>query len=71
MIGIPKKHFRELLLHPKYGLCVYIVNHLQTENTLLRLGSCDYEGFFAELFSKGKDNWQRGIGVESYFSNGH
>ena len=26
-----KKHFRELLLHPKYGFCVYIVVYLQTE----------------------------------------
>ena len=48
-----KKHFRELLLHPKYGLCVYIVKHLQTEYILLRPDSCDYEGFFAEVCSKG------------------
>ena len=32
-----KKHFIELLLHPKYGLCVYIVKHL-------RPSPCDYEG---------------------------
>ena len=51
-----KKHFRELLPHPKYGLCVYFVKHLQTEYILLRPDSCDYEGFCAELFSKGKDN---------------
>ena len=51
-----KKHFRELLLHPKYGLCVYIVKHLQTEYILLRPDSCDYEGFVAEVFSKEKGN---------------
>ena len=51
-----KKHFRELLLHPKYGRWVYIVKHLQTEYILLRPDSCDYEGFSADVFSKEKGN---------------
>ena len=51
-----KIYFRELLLHPKYGLCVYLVKRLQAEYIHLKPDSCDYEGFFAECFSKGKDN---------------
>ena len=32
------------------------MKHLQTEFILLRPDFCGYEGFFAELFPKGKDN---------------
>ena len=35
---------------------LYIVKHLQTEYILLSPNFCDYEGFFAELFSKWKDS---------------
>ena len=54
MIGIPK--------HPSensyfiQNICVYIVNHLQTEYILLTRDSCHYEGFFVELLPKRKDN---------------
>ena len=50
-----KNIFRELLLHPKYRLTVYIIKHLQTEYILLPSDFCNFKGYFAELFCKGID----------------
>ena len=47
-----KKHFRELLLHAKYRLCVYIVKDLQTENILMRLTPVIVKDFLLKFFLK-------------------
>ena len=53
MIGIPKNASENSYFIQNMD---YIVKYLQTEYILLRPDSCDYEGFFAELFSKGNNS---------------
>ena len=55
MIGIPKNASENSYFIQNMDF-VYIVKYLQTEYILLRPDSCDYEGFFAELFSKGNNS---------------
>ena len=47
-----RKHFRELLFHPSFGLCVYIVSHnLRDQYIVLRPDDIDFELFFEEIAS--------------------
>ena len=47
-----RKHFRELLCHPSFGLCVYIVSHnLRSQYIVLRPDEVDFELFFEEIAS--------------------
>ena len=53
---INDRHTKNDLENPYFirnmDFTLYIVKHLQTEYILLSPNFCDYEGFFAELFSK-------------------
>ena len=46
-----KKHFTELVLHPKYGLCVTIVKAKQKEYVVLRPDNFSLEGFYQHCFA--------------------
>lgn len=46
-----KKHFTELVLHPKYGLCVNIVKVKQKEYIVLRPDNFNLEAFYEHCFT--------------------
>ena len=44
-----KKHFKELLLHPKFGLCVQIITINEKQFVVLRSDDVDLEDFFLQI----------------------
>ena len=51
-----KKHFKEMLLHPNYGLCVYLVDTLKGNLfVILRSDDVDLEDFYLHLYESGID----------------
>ena len=46
-----KKHFTELVLHPRYGLCVNIVKAKQKEHLVLRPDNFNLEAFYEHCFA--------------------
>ncbi len=49
-----KKRFKELLLHPEFGLCVYIVSLKEKQYIVLRADEIDLDDFFLDLSANDK-----------------
>ena len=50
-----RKRFKELLLHPEFGLCVYVISFKSNQWIVLRPDDLDLEEFFLELIHKDDD----------------
>ena len=50
-----RKRFKELLLHPEFGLCVYVISFRSNQWITLRSDDLDFEEFFIELIEKANE----------------
>ena len=50
-----RKRFKELLLHPEFGLCVYVISFRSNHWITLRSDDLDFEEFFIELIEKANE----------------